>query len=83
MATASALGPVQGPIPAGSRGRESRDREAVSALEGPHRRLCLGWINAVDQPRVTPALLQMHARDLDVASDQERVHRGPAGRSAG
>ena len=65
-----------GAVPAGGVIEQARDRKAISGLIGPHRRLRLGRIEAIDRARVKPEVAQMHLRDLDVSSVQESIHRG-------
>ena len=56
--------------------QQARDREAISGLIGPDRRLRLGRIDAIDGAWFKPEVLQVRFRDLDVVSVEEPVHRG-------
>src|ERR671918_1601760 len=51
--------------------QESGDRQAIAVLIGPHRRLHLGRIEAIDEARVKPKVAHMHLRDLNVSSGQK------------
>jgi hypothetical protein len=53
----------------------ARDLEAVSGLEGAHRRLRLGGKEAIDWPRVIPEVTQMGFGNSDLSSAQEPVQR--------
>jgi hypothetical protein len=56
---------------------QSRDREAISPLEGAYRRLRLRRKDAVDRARIKSKRLQMGFRHLDVAWRQDPVVRHP------
>jgi len=56
---------------------QPRDRQAIPALEGPHRRLRLRGKAAVDRARIEPEGLQMGFRQLDIPARQGPVERDP------
>src|SRR5262245_44066888 len=62
--------------PAGLMIQQPRDRQAVAGLVGPHRRLGLGRIEAVNRARVEAEVVQMRLGDLDLPARQDPVHRG-------
>jgi hypothetical protein len=51
--------------------QESGDRQAIAVLIGPHRRLRMGRLEAIEGARVTPEVAPMHLRDLNGSSGQE------------
>jgi hypothetical protein len=59
----------------GHANEQDGDRQAIVRLEGPHGRLSLGGKDAIDRPRVKPKRAQMLLRHVDVAWEQEPVHR--------
>src|SRR5215475_13140463 len=56
---------------------QARHREAIIGLVGSHGRLRLRGIEPIDRPGVEAEFTQMRLRDLNVASVEEPVHRGP------